>query len=54
MFVVSFGLAVIHIVFTAIWLVLFARVFLIGHVESTGKWEAVENLRPNLLLGILN
>ncbi|KAF9305449.1 hypothetical protein BGZ74_010213 [Mortierella antarctica] len=46
MFVVSFGLAVIHIVFTAIWLVLFARVFLIGHVESTDVWILEGNFYP--------
>ncbi|KAF9574681.1 hypothetical protein EC968_005912 [Mortierella alpina] len=34
MFFVSFGLMLIHAVFTAIWLVFFARVFLIGHVEA--------------------
>ncbi|KAG0341893.1 hypothetical protein BG000_007710 [Podila horticola] len=46
MFVVSFGLAVVHIVFTAIWLVLFARVFLIGHVESTDVWILEGNFYP--------
>lgn len=51
MLIVSFGLAVVHIVFTAVWLVLFARVFLIGHVESTGNWEAVKILWSNLILG---
>ncbi|KAF8925922.1 hypothetical protein BGZ52_006282, partial [Haplosporangium bisporale] len=46
MFVVSFGLAVVHIIFTAIWLVLFARVFLIGHVESTDVWILEGNFYP--------
>jgi len=35
MFFVSFGLMLIHVVFTAIWLLFFSRVFLIGHIEST-------------------
>lgn len=35
MFFVSFGLMLVHVVFTAIWLVFFARVFLIGHVDSS-------------------
>ncbi|KAF9430060.1 hypothetical protein BGZ94_008494 [Podila epigama] len=35
MFFVSFGLMVVHVVFTAIWLLFFARVFLVGHIESS-------------------
>jgi len=41
MFFVSVGLMLVHVVFTAIWLVFFSRVFLIGHIESTvGQGEA--------------
>ncbi|KAG0016108.1 hypothetical protein BGZ82_001205 [Podila clonocystis] len=48
MFFVSFGLMLIHVVFTAIWLVFFARVFLIGHVDSTagGSWVLEGNFYP--------
>lgn len=35
MFFVSVGLMLVHVVFTAIWLVFFSRVFLIGHIENT-------------------
>ncbi|KAG0201986.1 hypothetical protein BGX28_005339 [Mortierella sp. GBA30] len=49
MFFVSFGLMLIHVVFTAIWLVFFARVFLIGHVEPTvgsSLWVVDGNFYP--------
>ncbi|KAF9284717.1 hypothetical protein BGZ68_004474 [Mortierella alpina] len=49
MFFVSFGLMVIHAVFTAIWLVFFARVFLIGHVEAKVEsklWVMDSNFYP--------
>ncbi|KAF9323393.1 hypothetical protein BG006_001485 [Podila minutissima] len=48
MFFVSFGLMLIHVVFTAIWLVFFARGFLIGHVDSSagGSWVLEGNFYP--------
>ncbi|KAG0356064.1 hypothetical protein BG005_005004 [Podila minutissima] len=48
MFFVSFVLMLIHVVFTAIWLVFFARVFLIGHVDSSagGSWVLEGNFYP--------
>ncbi|KAF9980686.1 hypothetical protein BGZ75_008154 [Mortierella antarctica] len=49
MFFVSFGLMLIHAVFTAIWLVFFARVFLIGHVEAKVEsklWVMDSNFYP--------
>ncbi|KAF9379554.1 hypothetical protein CPB97_008896 [Podila verticillata] len=49
MFFVSFGLMLVHVVFTAIWLVFFARVFLIGHVDSSageGSWVLEGNFYP--------
>ncbi|KAK3829235.1 MAG: choline transporter-like protein [Benniella sp.] len=49
MFFVSFGLMLIHVVFTATWLLFFSRVFLIGHNESTTlarKWVQDENFYP--------
>ncbi|KAF9349895.1 hypothetical protein BGX26_011871 [Mortierella sp. AD094] len=49
MFFVSLGLMLVHVVFTAIWLVFFSRVFLIGHVEAmTGSktWVLEDNFYP--------
>ncbi|KAF9438641.1 hypothetical protein BGZ76_006202 [Entomortierella beljakovae] len=49
MFFVSFGLMVVHVVFTAIWLLFFSRVFLIGHVETSTdskKWVLEDNFYP--------
>ncbi|KAF9217115.1 hypothetical protein BGZ59_006429 [Podila verticillata] len=49
MFFVSFGLMLVHVVFTAIWLVFFARVFLVGHVDSSageGSWVLEGNFYP--------
>ncbi|KAG0368240.1 hypothetical protein BGZ54_002376 [Gamsiella multidivaricata] len=49
MFYVSFGLMAVHVVFTAIWLLFFSRVFLIGHVESSvgaKKWVLEDNFYP--------
>ncbi|KAG0232924.1 hypothetical protein BGW42_007833 [Actinomortierella wolfii] len=52
MFLVSFGLMVIHVVFAAIWLVFFSRVFLLGHVESSSttteaaRWVLERNFYP--------
>ncbi|KAF9184810.1 hypothetical protein BGZ51_003122 [Haplosporangium sp. Z 767] len=49
MFFVSFGLMVVHVVFTAIWLVFFARVFLLGHVEQavgSKSWVLEDNFYP--------
>ncbi|KAF9947682.1 hypothetical protein BGZ70_002565 [Mortierella alpina] len=49
MFFVSFGLMLIHAVFTAIWLIFFARVFLIGHVEANVEsklWVMDSNFYP--------
>ncbi|KAG0306940.1 hypothetical protein BGZ98_001418 [Dissophora globulifera] len=49
MFFVSVGLMLVHVVFTAIWLLFFSRVFLIGHVESTlesKKWVLEDNFYP--------
>ncbi|KAF8975771.1 hypothetical protein BGZ46_008863 [Entomortierella lignicola] len=49
MFFVSLGLMLIHVVFTAIWLLFFSRVFLVGHIESvTGSkiWVLEDNFYP--------
>ncbi|KAG9069093.1 hypothetical protein KI688_009988 [Linnemannia hyalina] len=49
MFFVSVGLMLVHVVFTAIWLVFFSRVFLIGHIENTvgkGSWVLEGNFYP--------
>ncbi|KAF9172407.1 hypothetical protein BGX21_003454 [Mortierella sp. AD011] len=49
MFFVSLGLMLVHVVFTAIWLVFFSRVFLIGHVEATTgskTWVLEDNFYP--------
>ncbi|KAF9973081.1 hypothetical protein BGZ73_003723 [Actinomortierella ambigua] len=51
MIVVSFGLMVIHVVFAAIWLVFFSRVFLVGHVDTSttaggGAWVLEGNSYP--------
>ncbi|KAG0262185.1 hypothetical protein BG011_000236 [Mortierella polycephala] len=49
MFFVSFGLMAVHVVFTAIWLVFFARVFLLGHVEQavgSKSWVLEDNFYP--------
>ncbi|KAI8355829.1 plasma-membrane choline transporter-domain-containing protein [Mortierella sp. GBAus27b] len=49
MFFVSFGLMLVHVVFTAIWLVFFSRVFLIGHIESSSmarKWVQDSQFYP--------
>ncbi|KAF8925406.1 hypothetical protein BGZ58_000833 [Dissophora ornata] len=49
MFFVSFGLMLVHVVFTAIWLLFLSRVFLIGHVEASAelkKWVMEDNFYP--------
>ncbi|KAG0052003.1 hypothetical protein BGZ83_003081 [Gryganskiella cystojenkinii] len=49
MFFVSFGIMLVHVMFTALWLLFFARVFLIGHVETTlgsAKWVMEDNFYP--------
>ncbi|KAF9164447.1 hypothetical protein DFQ26_001421 [Actinomortierella ambigua] len=53
MVVVSFGLMAIQVVFTAIWLVFFSRVFLVGHVDTStttggsgGAWVLEGNSYP--------
>ncbi|KAF9903767.1 hypothetical protein EC991_003370 [Linnemannia zychae] len=49
MFFVSVGLMLVHVVFTALWLVFFSRVFLIGHIERAagqGSWVLEGNFYP--------
>ncbi|KAF9109821.1 hypothetical protein BGX27_007158 [Mortierella sp. AM989] len=49
MIFVSIGLMLVHAGFTAIWLLFFSRVFLIGHVEATGGskiWVLEDNFYP--------
>ncbi|KAG0272636.1 hypothetical protein BGZ95_011577 [Linnemannia exigua] len=49
MFFVSVGLMLVHVVFTALWLVFFSRVFLIGHIElaaDQGSWVLEGNFYP--------
>ncbi|KAK3818302.1 MAG: plasma-membrane choline transporter-domain-containing protein [Linnemannia gamsii] len=49
MFFVSIGLMLVHVVFTALWLVFFSRVFLIGHIERVadqGSWVLEGNFYP--------
>ncbi|KAF9581845.1 hypothetical protein BGW38_001001 [Lunasporangiospora selenospora] len=49
MFFASFGLMLAHVVFTVLWLIFFARVFLIGHVERTDSvafWVMDGNFYP--------